>query len=216
MLLEESGDYRFEAEHLGRLADSAEYWDFPFDLPRTQRLMTQFARRTTPLPAVARLELCADGSTTLRTRELPPAPSSPVRVLLTERPTDSSDRFLYHKTSFRAFYDAQKDKATRAGFFEVIFANERACVTEGSISNLFARFGTCWVTPPVLDGLLPGIWREYFARHVRAQEKSLSTADLATADEIVIGNSVRGGVAVEEVWTGGEVLWRRRVDQDVG
>ena len=208
MLLDESRSYRFAAEHWERLNRSAEYWGFPFDLRRTKRRMTEFARQATPLPAVVRLELRADGSTALEARELPPPPRSPVRLLVAGATTDSADRFLYHKTSQRAFYDAERVQATRSGFAEVIFTNERGCVTEGAITNLFARFGTRWVTPPVLDGLLPGIWRGHFARRVGAREQSVSLAELRTADEIVVGNSVRGSLAIEEVWRDGEVLWR--------
>ena len=212
MLLDESRSYRFAAEHLERLSRSAEYWDFPFDLRRTKKRMTEFAGRVTASPAVVRLELRADGSTALETRELPPPPCSPVRLLVADATTDSADRFLYHKTSHRAFYDAERAQATKSGFAEVMFANERGCVTEGAITNLFARFGARWVTPPVLDGLLPGIWRECFARQVGAQEQSLSVAELQTADEIVVGNSVRGSLAIEEVWSGwrGAVARRRR------
>ena len=207
MLLDGSRTYRFKAEHVKRLGDSAQYWDFPFDPCRTIRQLTQFARGVTLVPAVVRLELRADGSTNLRARQLPPSPGSPVRVLLAQQSTDSSDRFLYHKTNRRAFYEAERDEATGSGFFEVIFANERGFVTEGAITNLFARLGESWVTPPVYDGLLPGIWRESFARQVGAQERSLTVADLQVADEIVIGNSVRGDIPVGELWKGRERLW---------
>ncbi len=207
MLLDESRDYRFKAEHLKRLGDSAEYWDYPFDLRTTKRRMAEFARRASQVPVVVRLQLRADGTMTFEERKLSPAPSSPVRLLLAEGITDSRDRFLYHKTNRRTFYDAEREAATSSRFFEVIFSNERGCVTEGAITNLFARFGERWVTPPVFDGLLPGIWREAFIRQVGAQERSLTGAELQTADEIVVGNSVRGGVVVGEVWGGGKMLW---------
>jgi len=66
------------------------------------------------------------------------------------------------------------------------------------------RRGEEWLTPPVGDGLLPGIWRAHFMAEVGAIERSLTREDLAAADEIVIGNSVRGSVRVGGLVVGGE------------
>ncbi|MBC7294283.1 MAG: aminotransferase class IV, partial [Thermoleophilia bacterium] len=65
--------------------------------------------------------------------------------------------------------------------------------------NLFARFGNQWVTPPVTDGLLPGIWRAYFLQDTHAHEQSITVEELLAADEVIVGNSVRGGWRVQIV-----------------
>ena len=85
------------------------------------------------------------------------------------------------------------------GFFDAIFINGRDNVTEGAITNLFARFGSAWITPPVTDGLLPGVWRAQFMRETHAVEHSLTLKEVAAADEVVLGNSVRGRVPVAEI-----------------
>ena len=72
-------------------------------------------------------------------------------------------------------------------------------MTEGSIVNLFARFGGSWVTPPLCDGLLPGIWRARYLAETGAAERSLTLEELLEADLVVVGNSVRGALVVDRV-----------------
>jgi len=212
MLLDDCREYVFEAEHLERLAGSARYWDFRFDGAPARRELADLAKRAVEVPAVARLELGAGGEMTLDSRDLPPAPAGPVRVVLAATATASGDRFLYHKTDRRALYDDERRVATESGYYEVCFCNERGHITEGAITNVFVRFGHEWVTPPILDGLLAGIWRAWFVRQTGAVERSFARAELSGADEIVIGNSVRGAVAVGEVWCDGCMVWPIRVE----
>ncbi|HEY3397941.1 MAG TPA: aminodeoxychorismate synthase component I [Armatimonadota bacterium] len=212
LLLTEAREYRYLAEHWARLAGSAAYWDFPLDPERVASALATVAAEAAGLPLVVRLELDRSGQVTVIPRPLPEPPTGPVRVLLSPEATDSNDRLLYHKTTQRRRYDEQRAAALAAGFYEVIFRNQRESLTEGAVTNLFVRTATGWVTPPVLEGLLPGIWREAFRREVEAVERPLSRADLATAQEVVIGNSVRGAVSVDEVCeANGERLWARVV-----
>ena len=84
-------------------------------------------------------------------------------------------------------------RAQLHGHAEVLFRNERDEVTEGAISNLFARFGAHLVTPPIGCGLLPGIARAVaLAERPGASEAVLTVDDLAQADELFICNAVRG------------------------
>ncbi len=204
ILLDEAGEWRFEHEHLERLANSARYWDFPCDLHAVRRALHDLARSAQSPPLVVRLELSQDGEISLHAREAPAPVAGPVKVLVSERRTDPADRFLFHKTTRRALYDQQRAAAVQAGCFEVIFVNTRGRLTEGAITSLFVRRGEEWLTPPVGDGLLPGIWRAHFMAEVRAVERSLTLDDLFAADEVVIGNSVLGAVRVGGVVVGGE------------
>ena len=113
--------------------------------------------------------------------------------------TDPDDPLLRHKTGVRGFYNRERRRAVRAGCFDALFLNRLDRVTEGAITNIFARFGERWVTPPVEDGLLPGIWRAMFLYETTAEVRSLSLDELTTADEIVIGNSVRGAISVDHL-----------------
>jgi para-aminobenzoate synthetase/4-amino-4-deoxychorismate lyase len=115
-----------------------------------------------------------------------------LKICMAVRPVRSADAFLLHKTTHRRRYDKEFHAALAAGFDEILFRNERNEVTEGAISNLFARLDGQWFTPPLRCGLLPGIWRAAMIRELRAQERVLMPADLDRADAVVFGNSVRG------------------------
>lgn len=207
LLLTESGKYAYAAEHLTRLACSADYWDFPGDREQIERALDEFAAQAGG-PLVIRLELDQDGKLHFSSRLVPAAPERPVRVLLSPRRVDSGDRFLFHKTNQRELYDQERTRAQEEGYFEVLFCNEQGHLTEGAITNLFVQVGSEWITPPLADGLLPGIWRDSFKREVAATERSLTIADLASAEEVVIGNSVRGAIPVGEIWRAEGVCYR--------
>jgi para-aminobenzoate synthetase/4-amino-4-deoxychorismate lyase len=125
--------------------------------------------------------------------------SKPIALMVSPFRTDPNDRLLTHKTTARYLYDSERERARACGCQEALFLNHLGRVTEGAITNVFARFGDPWVTPPVTDGLLPGIWRADFLRETRAVERSLTLDELLLADEIVLGNSVRGAIRVDAV-----------------
>jgi len=56
-------------------------------------------------------------------------------------------------------------------------------------------------TPSLQCGILPGIYRKYFIRtHPEIKEKRISLDELITADEIILTNSLRGAVKVNELY----------------
>jgi len=198
----------YEAEHLARLAQSAAYWGFPFDLEAARDALHAWVEaHTGDSPCIVRMELDQEGGLTFTGRALPPAPEPPVRVLISDPRTDSGDRFRYHKTNQRALYDTAREQARREGCFEVLFRNEAGNLTEGAISSLFVRRGGRWLTPPLMDGLLPGIWRADFAARNSAAEEHITPEMLTEAEEVVVGNSVRGAITVDEVVCEGRVLY---------
>ncbi len=204
LLLATEGEYADQEAHLARMAQSAEYWAIPFCRESARRCLDQTATEAASRPAVVRLELDSAGELTGSVRPAPPPPPRPVRVVLSAHHTDAHDRLLVHKTNRRALYDEERTHAQAQGFWEVLFANHDGHVTEGAITNVFLKVRGQWVTPPVTDGLLPGIWRESFLREVGAKAVSLTVADLQNAEEVVIGNSVRGAIRVDEVCVGGD------------
>lgn len=209
LLLQADGQYAYLEEHLTRLAASAAYFDYPCDLGAIRKLLADHAGQHEGSAAeVVRLELDDQGRLTLQPRALPPLPAAPVRVVLAAETTDSANPLYFHKTTQRALYDRVRAGLAEAGHFEAIFANEAGELTEGTITNLFVRRGDEWLTPSLTAGLLPGIWRASFMAATGAREAALTPADLREADEVVIGNSVRGAVAVGEVVSvAGETLY---------
>ena len=79
----------------------------------------------------------------------------------------------------------------------MLFLNDRGELTEGSRTNLFVERGGRLLTPPVSCGLLNGTLRQELldTRPGEVVEAVLRPEDLASAERIYLGNSVRGLVA---------------------
>ena len=195
ILLEGGGKYRYLDEHLTRMAVSAEALRFRFDAEGTRAALTSLAGSESG-PLVVRVDLEYAGIVELSTRQAPATGAAPAALLVSPFRVDPDDPLLVHKTTRRGFYDREHRRAVAEGCLDALFINRLDHVTEGGITNLFARFGDVWVTPPIGDGLLPGIWRAAFASEKAAVERSLTLDELLQADEIVAGNSVRGAVPV--------------------
>lgn len=195
MLLQDDGHYRHLHAHVARMAGSAHVLGFRFDERAARRALAAVAKSESG-PLVVRMGLDAQGIIGLSTREVPTIPDGPISLLVSPFRVDQDDPLLVHKTTRRAFYDREHRRALSEGCFDALFINRLDRVTEGGITNVFARFGDAWITPPVDDGLLPGVWRAAFMKQRGALERSLTLEDLLAADEIVAGNSVRGALAV--------------------
>lgn len=192
------------AQHLARARRSQHYFGRPWRIGEIRPALDRLEQSLAAGPAkFARIRLCLDsaGHPRLETQPLPKVGWGQPRltIRLAARPVSSRDLFLYHKTTRRHRYDREFRQAQAAGCDEVIFHNERGELTEGAISNLLVQRNGQWYTPPIRCGLLPGIWRAAAIREFRAKEKILTVADLAGADQIMLGNSVRGPAPVGQI-----------------
>ncbi|MDZ7266281.1 MAG: aminodeoxychorismate synthase component I [candidate division KSB1 bacterium] len=183
------------AAHLQRLQDSAAYFDFRCDSAEImRRLEARLAIcRREGVPCRVRLTLTREGELALSHTPLSPL-VVPVAVRLAATRTNSQDRFLFHKTTRRGLYDRELAQAAAAGFFDVIFQNEKGEVTEGARTNVIIRKGGRYFTPPLACGVLPGIYRAHLlaTQTLPVSEKVLRLEELLAADEILLCNSVRG------------------------
>ena len=89
----------------------------------------------------------------------------------------------------------------RTGCDEVVFLNERGELTEGSFTNLFVERDGRLLTPPVSCGLLDGTLRRELIEDpgTQVEERVLRPEDLAAAERIYLGNSVRGLVPARRI-----------------
>ena len=116
------------------------------------------------------------------------------QITLAKERVNSQDIFLYHKTTKRKLYNQRHQQAREAGFFDIIFRNERGEITEGAISNIFIRHKKMYYTPPVSCGLLNGVFRQYYIKknsHL-VRERILRKEDLLRAEAIYLTNAVQG------------------------
>ncbi|HEU4931356.1 MAG TPA: aminodeoxychorismate synthase component I [Pyrinomonadaceae bacterium] len=180
-ILLEGGDYFLLAEHLKRLSESAGYFGFRFvgtrinaDLERIKVEHGSFK---------VKLTLWKDGR--IETQVTPIESLIEIKsVKLAREPVDSSDRFLFHKTT------------RRRGGDDVIFWNERGEVTESSIANLVVSIDGELFTPPIECGLLPGVFRNHLLAEGKIKERVITIEEFENANEFFLINSIRKWIRV--------------------
>lgn len=180
--------------HLARMARSATAFDFPFDRAAA---LEQLGEATGPIPLRVRLTLDHSGQFAVTTAPLVPNPLHWTFGLATHR-LDATDPWLRHKTTRRALYD-QTRAALPTGVDEVIFGNTDGALCEGTITTIFVQKRGRLLTPALSAGLLPGVLRQSLLEHGRAEEATLSLADLAAAEAVFLGNSLRGLILARQV-----------------
>jgi para-aminobenzoate synthetase/4-amino-4-deoxychorismate lyase len=192
-----AGGIRHRERHLKRLAASAQYFGFPWDEKAANAYLDAASAMLESEHAAYRVRLAINPSGAFAVQHAPLAPlTEPVRVLLADDATDSSDLFLRHKTSIRARYDAAWRDAEAQGAFDTLFFNERGELTEGGRSSVFVRVDGRWLTPPLSNGVLPGVMRSVLLDDPswNASEATITRAMLEAAEDIVICNALRGAV----------------------
>ncbi len=195
----------FEA-HVARLMDSARYWQFACNQALIEQEASAFTRCLTQLSRV-RLMLSPAGKTAWQAQPLRQNTPEPLPILIAPQPMRSDDVFLFHKTTHRAFYDDVRHALNATtGCAECLFVNERGELTEGSYTTLFVRIDGVLRTPELACGFLPGILRQKMIASGAAREDVLTPADLAAAEAIFIGNSVRGMMQARLMQPGERVL----------
>ncbi len=195
--------FSFLSWHLDRLMSSAEYFLFPIkrETVESQLRRQEEALRATGDPHRVRLLVDSAGMIRIETNPLDPVRSHRVRFSVKQR--NSSDRFLYHKTTNRNLYEEELRLARNEGYLDVLFLNEREELTEGTISNVFVEKDGMYCTPPIPCGVLPGIYRRHLleTRPFPIAERVLYKEDVLSADAVWLTNSVRGMIRVDLVET---------------
>jgi para-aminobenzoate synthetase/4-amino-4-deoxychorismate lyase len=177
------------AEHLQRLADSAEYFGFALERPAIERDFARLAARGTREPRRIRLRLQKDGRFTIEEGTVP-ASEGAMRVRIAAHPVDAGDPFLYHKTTHRAVYEQALSQAGDCD--DVLLWNGERELTESTIANVVVRLQGRLVTPPVACGLLGGTLRAKLLGDGIIEEDRIALDTLQSAEEIFLINSVRG------------------------
>jgi len=116
-------------------------------------------------------------------------------VVISDIRANETDPTVFHKTTgylknLLALRDAHRARAAEALFF-----NTRNRLAEGAISNVFLVKDGRLFTPPVEEGLLPGVTRaavlELAAEvEVQAEQRPLAIQGLFDADEVFLTNSI--------------------------
>jgi para-aminobenzoate synthetase / 4-amino-4-deoxychorismate lyase len=192
----ENGEFYLANLHLKRLTDSCKYFSIPLQLTNVQQTLSDAAQNH---PSGSyRVRLLVDQNGMPHTECYPLAdsyqPGLSREVVLADEPVNSSNIFLYHKTTHRIVHKTHQD--ANPGTFDVLMWNERGELTEFTNANLVVQWqGKLW-TPPQLSGLLAGTMRAELLARNEVQEKVLYKEDIHKFDQIWWINSVRGKIPV--------------------
>ncbi|MER9947020.1 aminotransferase class IV family protein [Mesorhizobium sp. M0047] len=187
-----SGFLRLE-RHLARLYSSAVELGFRYDPGKVGEALSS-AVSGSVVALRTRLVLSRDGEVTTSAQPYEPLAADKVWTLrLARTRLDSHDTLLRHKTSRRQLYTHARAEYLITQADEVILANERGEICEGTITNVFVDLGDGMLATPRLDcGLLPGVLRAELLDEGRAREAIYSLDDLKSARALFVGNSLRG------------------------
>lgn len=193
--------------HLLRLADSAAYWSFAFDTGSVEdyldKLLSDLAKeRSQGISEVQafrlRLQLERSGAIShriepieLRTSTLDSSSEHPmVELALVQSAVESDDPYLAHKTSRREAYDRALREIPEG--CEPIMFNTMGNITESAIANIVYQIDGELFTPPLTDGLLPGVLRDELLDEGKIAERTLPVTELWSVENIWMINSLRG------------------------
>ena len=204
ILFQDTGSLLWFEEHLDRMEKSAVQLGYPFLRTKAREVISHQLGSRFRGPAIVRLILGRTGEFSVEVLPVASIPEKPGRIILSRYTTDPDNELLHHKTTFRDQYDLELNKARKLGYVETLFTNTFGHLTEGAFTNLFvygrpAGGDPGWKTPDVQCGLLPGIWRQKFLESSKAVSTIIGVGELSTAERIIIGNSVRGAMEVDEV-----------------
>ena len=201
------------SRHLFRLANSAQYWSFDFDNEAAERYLEDVVKQVVKghennvqSASTFRLRLQLDRHGVLSHRiesiELSPmrSPQSKealqsdeipvVELAVVQTAVSADDTFLTHKTSRREAYDRAVEEVP--GGCEPVMFNTLGNVTESAIANIVYQMNGELFTPPLADGLLPGVLRDELLDKGVINERTLPVVDLKSVEAFWLINSLRG------------------------
>jgi len=189
--------------HLDRLSKSAGELGFKCTQTDVLNCLNRATNTFTSDVERVRVLLHRDGRTTLTHTPISLPGTDDVMVFaVSDKTTDSKDTLYRHKTTRRELYDNERQRLQKiTGCDEAVFTNERGEITEGSITTIFVEMDGILKTPPVASGVLPGTLRAQMLadKEVPITEATLTPADLKSADQVFLGNSVRGLLKARQI-----------------
>ena len=192
---------RVEA-HLARLATGAKVLGMLLPSLNLSEALSRTAEANGLSEGVLRLTLTrgtgprgvlppAEPKPTLVITAAPLSPPLPPARLVIAQGTRRNDRSPLAQVKSLNYLDGilARQEAARRGADDAILLNTRDGVAETSIANLFAVIDGALVTPPLSEGVLPGVMRANVIA-AGALERPLTADDLASAEEILLTSAL--------------------------
>ena len=176
--------YFLREKHSMRMQDSAEYFDFPFSRKEFEYHLDQLAKQSNS-PQRVRALLNTFGEFKTEAKDFQ-SQKNVFKVCIAEKPVNSKDVFLFHKTTQRETYPP-----VPAAFDDVLLFNENDELTEFTIGNLVVEINGELFTPPISCGLLAGTFRNHLLETGKIKERVILKGELGKCSKIFLVNSVR-------------------------
>lgn len=182
--------------HLKRMRESAEFFNYPFNEKKIKEELAKILTGNSSDLKI-RLLLAENGQIEIENSVYISPTRNTKKVLLASNPINSSDRYLYHKTTYRKAYHDAHEQIKRDNLDDVILYNEKGQLTESTICNLVVKQQGKYYTPPVVCGLLNGTFRQSLIDQKMVSEKIIFINDIEQAEQIFLINSVQQWVNIE-------------------
>ncbi len=111
----------------------------------------------------------------------------------------SRHKTLAYTDNAAAFRAAQAE-----GYDDALFLNTYGNICCTTTGNLFLNIDNTWITPPVSDGVLPGVMRQWLLGsgsdlNIKIAEESITTDDLRFVKSAFMVNSVRLATPIQKI-----------------
>lgn len=83
------------------------------------------------------------------------------------------------------------EQARSNGFDEVLITNSAGKICEGAVSNVLLKIAGTWCTPPLSDGVLPGIVRALVIENCGVVVRSIAVTEIADIESAFLLSSLR-------------------------
>ena len=182
----------FEEQHLERLTKASRYFAYPFDPKKLrQKIEEECQACDSHQDYRLRISLSKSGEIELSRQILTPLSPSFCKAKLCLQEANLQQAFTYFKTTHRPHLSLGKQ--------EIIYHNAAGELLETSIGNLVLKINGKLYTPPISQGILPGIYRQHLLETGQVEEKVLTLADLNQAEAVFGCNAVRGLYELEVI-----------------
>jgi branched-chain amino acid aminotransferase len=134
-----------------------------------------------------------------------------------EEQVKSAGKYSCIKSLSSQLYVMASIYAQQHNFDEVVILNHQQNCIEGNTSNLFTISNNTIYTPPVSDGCVDGVFKNFLITLLQKNNfdlkiQSISQQDLLNADEIFFCNAVRGIRWVNDL---GDKTYRNNITQSI-
>jgi para-aminobenzoate synthetase/4-amino-4-deoxychorismate lyase len=186
----EEGYFLFD-RHIKRLSDSIRYFGFHADVSVIKEYIQGITADFGNNSLRVRVQVNREGKLSHSVMVLnKPTCERRIKLGISGIPVDSSDPFLFHKTTRRSVYTEALENCP--GCDDAILWNERGEVTETTIGNIVIEADGRYLTPAVQCGLLGGTFREEMICRGKITETIITLDMLKSCDNIFRINSIRG------------------------